>query len=73
LLAIPFRKTVLMKPILRVLEYVDQRLFRFLPLLRFQAWFVVIACKGPTKQRLGDSQSRRAVDPDCPFIVGAAL
>jgi ubiquinone/menaquinone biosynthesis C-methylase UbiE len=55
LLAVPFRNSVLMKPILKTLEYIDQKLFTFLPFLRLQAWFVVIACHGPAKRRMGDS------------------
>jgi ubiquinone/menaquinone biosynthesis C-methylase UbiE len=52
LLAVPFRNTVLMRPILKSLEYVDRKLFELLPFLRLHAWYVLIACEGPAKQSL---------------------
>ncbi|GBD90548.1 glycine/sarcosine/dimethylglycine N-methyltransferase [bacterium BMS3Abin04] len=47
LFAVPFRKTLWFKSILRLFQSIDRFLFNFLPFLRKQAWQVVIIVSEP--------------------------
>ena len=47
LLAIPFRKTRVFNPMLRVLNGLDQFFFRYIPGFKYLAWYVIIEAGAP--------------------------
>jgi ubiquinone/menaquinone biosynthesis C-methylase UbiE len=49
LAAVPFRNTIIFKPLLSVLEFMD-RLLLSVPILRWQSWQAVIVLRDPIKK-----------------------
>ena len=47
LLAVPFRKTFLFKPLFNMFHQLDRALFKVLPFLRKHAWFIVLQMRDP--------------------------
>jgi hypothetical protein len=52
LAAVPFRNTVLFKPLLALLHRLDRALMRLIPPIRHWAWVVVIDVAGPLRPQL---------------------
>jgi len=49
LLAVPFRKTRLFEPLLRILGGIDSFFFRHMPGFKYLAWYTIIEASGPRK------------------------
>ncbi len=46
---------------LKILDYMDRKLFKWLPFLRLWAWQIVIILKNPKKSHLNRSDSKKYV------------
>ena len=60
-IALSFRNVRLFSSPLKILDYMDRKLFKWLPFLRLWAWQIVIILKNPKKSHLNRSDSKKYV------------